>query len=97
MVLARGSDNGYSPKSDGRDYPASWNGQSALDAYYLASVLPASQAAQDLFKNFLAIQAEDGSIDGKPGLAGQRGRFLATPLLSSLAWKLYEKSEDREF
>ena len=97
MVLARGSDNGYSPKGDGRDYPASWNGQSSLEAYYLAGVLPASQAAQDLLKNFLAIQAEDGSIDGKPGLAGQRGRYLATPLLSSLAWKLYEKSEDREF
>ena len=34
-----------------------------------------------LLKNFLAIQSEDGSIDGKPGLAGQRGRYLATPLL----------------
>jgi len=97
MVLTRGTDNGYSPKGDGRDYPASWNGQSSLEAYYLANVLPAAQAAQDLLKNFLAIQAEDGSIDGKPGLAGQRGRYLATPLLSSLAWKLYEKSEDREF
>ena len=97
MVFARGSDNGYSPKGDGRDYPASWNGQSVLEAYYVTGVLPASQAAQDLLKNFLAIQAEDGSIDGKPGLAGQRGRYLATPLLSSLAWKLYEKSEDREF
>jgi hypothetical protein len=97
MVLARGSDNGYSPKGDGRDYPASWNGQSSLEAYYLAGVLPASQAAQDLLKNFLAIQVEDGSIDGKPGLAGQRGRYLATPLLASLAWKFYEKSEDSEF
>ncbi|HZJ23292.1 MAG TPA: hypothetical protein VFD54_08285, partial [Anaerolineales bacterium] len=97
LVSARGSDNGYSPKGDGRDYPASWNGQSALEAYYVAGVLPASQAAPDLLKNFLAIQAEDGSIDGRPGLAGQRGRYLATPLLSSLAWKLYEKSEDREF
>ena len=97
MVLTRGTDNGYSPKGDGRDYPASWNGQSSLEAYYLANVLPAAQVAQDLLKNFLAIQAEDGSIDGKPGLAGQRGRYLATPLLSSLAWKLYEKSEDREF
>jgi hypothetical protein len=97
MVLARGTDNGYSPKGDGRDYPASWNGQSVLEAYYVAGVLPASQAAQDLLKNFLAIQSEDGSIDGRPGLAGQRGRYLATPLLSSLAWKLYEKSEDSEF
>jgi Mannosylglycerate hydrolase MGH1-like glycoside hydrolase domain len=97
-VSARGLDNGYSPKGDGTDYPASWNGQSPLEAYYLASVLPASQAAQDLLMNFLAVQNEaDGTIDGKPGLAGQRGRYLATPMLTSLAWKLYEKSEDKEF
>ena len=97
IVSARGPDNGYSPKGDGTDYPASWNGQSPLEAYYLASVLPSSQAAQDLLKNFIALQAADGSIDGKLGFAGQRGRYLAAPLLSSLAWNLYEKSEDKEF
>src|SRR6185436_7752086 len=97
IVSARGLDNGFSPKGDGTDYPASWNGQSPLEAYYLANVLPASPAAQDLLNNFLAVQAEDGSIDGKPGLAGQRGHYLAAPLLASLAWNLYEKSDDKEF
>jgi len=97
IVFARGPDNGYSPKGDGRDYPASWNGQTVFEAYYLASVLPVSPAAQDLLKNFLAIQKEDGEIDGKPGLAGQRGRYLAAPILSSLAWKFYERSEKKEF
>lgn len=97
IVSARGPDNGYSPKGDGTDYPSAWNGQSPLEAYYLAEVLPASKAAQDLLMNFLAMQAEDGSIDGKPGLAGQRGRYLAAPILAGLAWKLYEKSEDKEF
>ena len=97
IVSARGPDNGYSPKGDGTDYPASWNGQSSLDAYYLANVLPASQAAQDLLKNFLALQTEDGSIDGKLGLAGQRGRYLATPMLASLAWEIYEKAGNKEF
>ncbi len=97
IVSVRGPDNGYSPKGDGTDYPTAWNGQTAFDAYYLSSVLPASDAARDLLENFLAIQKEDGSIDGKPGLAGQRGRYHATPLLASLAWKLYEKSEDQKF
>jgi len=98
IVSARGPDNGYSPKGDGTDYPSAWNGQSPLEAYYLAEVLPASKAAQDLLMNFLAIQNEDdGTIDGKPGLAGQRGRYLAAPMLTSLAWKLYEKSEDKDF
>ncbi len=97
IVSARGPDNGYSPKGDGTDYPVSWNGQTPLESYYLADVLPASSAAQDLLKNFLAIQKEDGTIDGKPGLAGQRGRYLAAPLLSSLAWKIYESKEDEKF
>jgi hypothetical protein len=97
VVSVRGPDNGYSPKGDGTDYPASWNGQTPFDAYYLSSVLPVSEAAQDLLENFFAIQKEDGSIDGKPGLAGQRGRYIAAPLLASLAWKLYEKSEDQKF
>jgi hypothetical protein len=96
VVSVRGPDNGYSPKGDGTDYPASWNGQTPFDAYYLSSVLPGSSAAQDLLENFLAVQNEDGSIDGKPGLSGQRGRYLAAPLLASLAWTLYEKSEDQK-
>jgi hypothetical protein len=97
IVSARGPDNGHSPKGDGTDYPASWSGQTPLEAYYLASILPACNTGQELLENFLAIQAEDGSIDGKPGLAGQRGHYLAAPLLASLAWKLYERSEDQNF
>ena len=97
IVSTRGPDHGYSPKGDGTDYPTSWNGQTPFDSYYISSVLPASEAAQDLLENFLAVQSEDGEIDGKPGLAGQRGHYVAAPLLASLAWKLYEKSEDQNF
>jgi hypothetical protein len=97
IVSTRGPDNGYSPKGDGTDYPTSWNGQTPFDAYYISTVLPASDAAQKLLENFLAVQTESGSIDGKPGMAGQRGRYLAAPLLASLAWKLYGKSEDQKF
>ncbi|NJC95207.1 MAG: hypothetical protein FIB03_02540 [Anaerolineae bacterium] len=97
FVSARGPDNGYSPKGDGMDYPTSWNGQTPLESYHLANLIPASQAARDVLKNFLAIQKEDGTIDGKPGLAGQRGRYLAAPLLASLAWEIYESNEDVSF
>jgi len=97
FVSARGADNGYSPKGDGMDYPSSWNGQTPLESYYLASILPASQTAQDLLKNFISIQKEDGTIDGKPGLGGQRGRYLAAPLLVSLAWKIHETKEDTTY
>ncbi len=85
------------PKEMAPIIPASWNGQTPFDAYYLASVLPASSAAMDLLKNFLAIQNEDGMIDGKPVSFGPAGRFLAAPILASLAWKFYEKSEDEKF
>jgi hypothetical protein len=97
LVSVRGPDYGYSPKGDGTDYPASWNGQTPFEAYYLDSVLPASPASMDLFKNFLAIQDQEGMIDGRPSLSGQRGRFLAAPILASLAWKFHEKSEDEKF
>ncbi len=97
FVSARGPDNGCSPKGDGTDYPASWNGQTPLEAHHLAGVLSASSTAKDLLKNFLAVQKADGTIDGKPGLAGQRGRYLAAPMLASLAWKIYESNEDENF
>ncbi|HSM71088.1 MAG TPA: hypothetical protein VK851_06065, partial [Anaerolineales bacterium] len=97
FVSARGPDNGHSPKGDGSDYPSSWNGQTPLETYYLANVLPASQVAQDLIKNFITVQKEDGTIDGKPGLAGQRGRYLAAPMLAGMAWQVYESEEDEEF
>ena len=95
FVQMRGPDQGYSRKGDGSDYPASWNGQSPLEAYYLSSVLPASpDLAQGLLHNFLASQTEDGTVDGKPGLSGQRGRHQAMPILASLAWNLYCVTEN---
>ncbi len=98
FVQARGPDHGYSRKGDGSDYPASWSGQSPLDAYYLSSVLPATpNLLEGTLRNFLAMQTEEGTVDGRPGLGGQRGRYQAMPILASLAWNLYWASEDDEF
>jgi hypothetical protein len=98
FVQVRGPDQGYSRKGDGSDYLASWNGQSPLDAYYLSSALPAApNLAQGLLRNFLATQAEDGTVDGKPGLGGQLGRYQAVPILASLAWNLYQTTSDDDF
>lgn len=98
FVLARVPDHGYSRKGDGSDYSLAWAGGSPLEAYYLASLLPgAPDLARGFLKNFLAVQMEDGSIDLRPGLVGQRGRMPATPLLASLAWQIYQSSLDASF
>jgi hypothetical protein len=47
--------------------------------------------------NFLVTQDEDGEVDGSPGIAGQRGKVLAAPLLASLAWEYYRAAEDEAF
>jgi hypothetical protein len=99
FVTTRLPDQGYSLRGDGSDYNHLWNGQSPLEAYYLSGmILPgAPELAQGIVRNYLSVQTEDGSIDWKPGLAGQRSRLLATPLLATLTWKIYEYSGDRTF
>jgi len=96
IALVRQPDNGFSIRGDGSDYNHLWNGQTPLECYYLSSlILPAGvDIIKGMLLNFIATQLEDGTIDWKPGLAGQRGRLLATPLLVSLAWRIFQVSED---
>jgi hypothetical protein len=98
FVQARGIEHGFSRKGDGTDYPPAWNGQTPLESYYLANLLPgAPHIIKGILQNFFSAQAENGSIDNKPALNGSRGKFLAAPLLNSLAWKYYEDTHDLKF
>lgn len=98
FVLTRAPDHGFSRKGDGTDYLLAWAGQSPLEAYYLASLLPgAPQFAKGLLRNFLSTQNEDGFVDLRPGLSGQRAKMLAAPLLASLAWQTYQSTNDEAF
>jgi len=99
IVLSRQPDQGYSLRGDGSDYNHLWNGQSPLEIYYLAGLLLPGAATwlQGLLRNTLVTRQEDGSLDWKPGLAGQRSHLQATPLLASLAWRIYQVSQDRAF
>ncbi len=99
FVYSRQPDHGFSLRGDGSDYNHLWNGQSPLEAYYLTSLMlpSAPQLAAGLVRNFLAVQDPEGFIDWKPGPSGQQSRLLATPLLASLAWRIYETLEDRSF
>ena len=98
FVQARQPDHGFSHREDGSDYPPAWSGQSVLDSYHLASVLSATpQVIRSLLSNYLAVQTVDGDVDNKPGLGGQRGKLLASPMLASLAWEYFTVSEDESF
>ncbi len=98
FVEARQPDGGYSRKGDGSDYPPAWNGQAPLESYYLASLIPvAPHLVKGILQNFLATQLGEGFIDSKPGLAGQRAKSLAAPLLASLGWKYYQATGEQAF
>jgi hypothetical protein len=98
FVRSRQTDSGFSHAGDGLDYPPAWNGQSPFDAWYLASLLPGSpQLKRGLLENYLSVQTQDGSIDGRPGLGGQRAKILAAPLLASLGWEYYQDTQQDDF
>ena len=99
IVHSRLPDQGYSLRGDGSDYNPMWNGQSPLEVYYLANLLlpGAADRLKGLISNFVAAREEDGSLDWKPGLAGQRSRLLAMPILSTLAWRIFQTDTDLEF
>jgi hypothetical protein len=99
FISNRVPDDGYSYRGDGSDYGPQWNGQTPLDAYYLASLcLPsAPELAAGILENSLNSINENCEIDWKPGLGGQISNRLATPILASLAWKIFEINNDQEF
>lgn len=98
FVLSRQPDQGFSRSGDGLDHQFFWSGQPPLESYYLSSIIPgAPELACGLLENFLAIQDQDGFVDGRPGLAGQRARFLAAPYLASLAWRIFEQNQNSDF
>ena len=64
-----------------------WNGQSSTLAYLaglgIASV-NAGLADRCIIRNYLAVQQNDGWIDSKPGLGGQKQSTLCMPVLARL-------------
>ncbi len=98
FVNIRNVDNGFSRKGDGGDYPPAWNGQSPLETYYISSILQgAPQITKNLILNFLSTQNEEGEIDDKVGVAAQRSKLIAAPLIATLAWKYDQAAQDDSF
>ncbi|NDJ61575.1 MAG: hypothetical protein GYB67_10650 [Chloroflexi bacterium] len=99
FVATRQPCRGFSPCGDGSDHPRAWSGQNPALAYLtglgLAAIDPA--LAQGIVRNYLAIQRDDGWIDGKPGLAGQRQNLMIMPILARLAWGIFQYTEEDTF
>ena len=100
FVLTRKTGQGYvagGVHSGGFGY--SWGGQTVPDALAVAGTvaLAAPELAQGLVRNFLAVQRDDGWIDARPGLDGQRAQVLAPPLLATLTYTVYHFTQDKAF
>ena len=96
FVRNRRPDFGYSITGDGTDFPPPWSGQTALDAYFLNSlILPGGiDQAAGIFENFLSARSAEQPIDFCPGSAGQRSGRLYQPVLATTALQLYPYIED---
>ena len=99
FIFSRIPDRGYSRLGDGSDQHWQWDGQTAIHAYVLLQQIldVAPEIAKGIIRNFSSVQKPDGMIDWKPGLGGQRNGALANPLLASMAWKVFEHTQDRQF
>lgn len=99
FVSSRRMDEGYSLKGDGSDYDRFWNGQTPLETAYLSDFFLPSEPSlvEGFLMNFLSSQNDTGEIDWKPGLGGQRSGRLATPILATLAWRLYQYTSDQNY
>jgi len=80
-------------------FASPWGGQTVPDALTIAGTvtLAAPELAQGMVRNFLAVQRDDGWIDARPGLDGQRANVLAPPLLATLAHTIYQFTHDQAF
>ncbi len=76
-----------------------WNGQSPTLAYLnslgIANISP--ELAEAVIRNYLAVQQDDGWIDNKPGLGGQKQGSLCIPVLARLSWSIFQYTEDSQF
>ncbi len=96
FVETRRPEQGFSSRGDGTDHPRSWRGQTPIAAYLTALAVTPIQAkwGWGVLRNYLAVQRQDGWIDWKPGLAGQKQGLMCLPLLARLAWGLFQYTED---
>jgi hypothetical protein len=97
-VQSRSPDKGYLPPGKWLGRTPLADGQSALEGYYFANLLPNTPGLmENVVRNFTTNQDVEGYIHDRPGLAGQQARWISPPLLAIQAWKVYESRKDVNF
>ncbi len=96
IVDSRQPDQGFSERGDGRDHGLPWSGQDTGRAGTVLGLVAhaAPDLAEGVLRNYLHAQAPDGSIDSRPGLAGQRSGRLAHPRLADWVRAWCERRQD---
>ena len=96
FVDSRHPEQGYSERGDGRDHPPAWSGQDCARAGTVLGLVThaAPDLAEGLLRNYLNTQAPDGSIDARPGMAGQRSGQLCAPRLADWVRSWCERTQD---
>jgi hypothetical protein len=100
FVSTRKPGQGYAPAgTHGGGFGSAWGGQTLPEALAIAGTvaLAAPELAQGMVRNFLAVQRDDGWVDARPGLDGQRANVLAPPLLATLAQAVAQFTADQGF
>lgn len=99
FVTSRRPDRGHSGRGDGRDFDPEWGAQDMWSSWSLAhlALAPEPELAKGVVRNLLSTQEGEGGVDAGPDLAGRRAGFACPPLLASLAWRIYQHTEDAAF
>jgi len=99
FVRARNIGDGFPDRRDVSDHPPDWGGQSALDAWYLSTLLlpGGAEPLRDIQLNFLSTQHRSGQMDWSLSLGGAHARVNAQPVLAQLTLRLAPYFTDRKW
>ena len=99
LVAYRASDRGWSRRGDGSDHVRAWSGQDPTFTYPAVAALSSIDAklAKGILRNYFAVADDNGFIDRRPGLGGQRQGVLQAPILARLCLMLLEDGGDLAF
>ena len=96
LVKRRGVDDGFSPSEDGYGYSPQGSGYTAEDAFLaISQILPAAPSiSKGLIENFLKTQDAEGKTEWLPNVSRKRSGLHSVPLLATLAWMVFQHTED---